>query len=155
MEYINDQGRHIQVRCERCRGFIWMPLPARQVDPSPVTCGDCQMFLEQHPDVAEAEFQMAIKRSQQDSIDMRARWAAQDEKREVPVTPTAPTARRYRVTLWATVPLEEGENEDGTPDGLLYPQYTAKELEQHLIKLLRKAEPECDLEVMDYEDVEE
>ncbi len=63
-------------------------------------------------------------------------------------------ARRYRVTLWATVPLEEGENEDGTPDGVLYPQYTAKELEKHLIKLLRKAEPECDVEVMDYEDVE-
>lgn len=68
--------------------------------------------------------------------------------------PTAPTARRYRVTVWASVPLEEGENEDGTPDGVLYPQYTAKELEKHLIKLLRKAEPECDLEVMDYEDVE-
>ncbi len=66
-----------------------------------------------------------------------------------------PTARRYRVTVWASVPLEEGENEDGTPDGVLYPQYTAKELEKHLIKLLRKAEPECDLEVMDYEDVED
>ncbi len=66
-----------------------------------------------------------------------------------------PTARRYRVTVWASVPLEEGENEDGTPDGVLYPQYTAKELEKHLIKVLRKAEPECDLEVMDYEDVEE
>ncbi len=64
------------------------------------------------------------------------------------------TARRYRVTLWASVPLEEGENEDGTPDGVLYPQYTAKELKKHLIKLLRKAEPECDVEVMDYEDVE-
>ncbi len=68
---------------------------------------------------------------------------------------TPPTARRYRVTVWASVPLEEGENEDGTPDGLLYPQYTAKELEKHLIKVLRKAEPECDVEVMDYEDVEE
>ena len=67
---------------------------------------------------------------------------------------TKPTARRYRVTLWCDVPLEEGENEDGTPDGVLYPQYTAKELEKHLIQVLRKAEPECDLEVMDYEDVE-
>ncbi len=60
------------------------------------------------------------------------------------------TARRYRVTLWADVLLVEGEEEDGT----LYPQYTAKELEKHLIKVLRKAEPECDVEVMDYEDVE-
>jgi hypothetical protein len=67
---------------------------------------------------------------------------------------TAPTARRYRVTVWAAVPLEEGENEDGTPDGVLYPQYTAKELEKYLLRLLRKAEPECDLEVLDYEDVE-
>ncbi len=71
------------------------------------------------------------------------------------MAPTAPTARRYRVTVWVSVPLEEGENEDGTPDGIMYPQYTAKELQKHLIKLLRKAEPECDLEVMDYEDVEE
>jgi hypothetical protein len=54
-----------------------------------------------------------------------------------------PTARRYRVTLWADVLLEDGE-----------PQYTAKELEKHLITVLRKAEPECDVEVMDYEDVE-
>ncbi len=68
--------------------------------------------------------------------------------------PTKPTARRYRVTLWCDVPLEEGEHEDGTPDGVLYPQYTAKELEKHLIQVLRKAEPDCDLEVMDYEDVE-
>ncbi len=66
----------------------------------------------------------------------------------------APSVRRYRVTVWASVPLEEGENDDGTPDGILYPQYTAKELEKHLIKLLRKAEPECDVEVMDYEDIE-
>ncbi len=62
---------------------------------------------------------------------------------------TTATARRYRVTLWATVPLEEGD------DDRLYPEYTAKELEKHLVKVLRKAEPECDLEVMDYEDVEE
>ncbi len=82
MEYINEQGRQVKVRCERCRQHVWMPLHARQVDPSPVTCGDCQTFLQQHPDVAEAEFQMAIKRSQQDSIDMRARWAAQDEQKE-------------------------------------------------------------------------
>ncbi len=58
---------------------------------------------------------------------------------------TKATARRYRVELWCDVLLVEGEEEDGT----LYPQYTAKELE-----VLRKAEPECDLEVMDYEDVE-
>ncbi len=67
---------------------------------------------------------------------------------------TVPTARRYRVVVYCDVLLEEGEHEDGTPDGILYPQYTAKELEKHLIKLLRKSEPECDLEVMDYEDVE-
>ena len=63
---------------------------------------------------------------------------------------TKATARRYRVELWCDVLLVEGEEEDGT----LYPQYTAKELEKHLIHVLRKAEPECDLEVMDYEDVE-
>ena len=67
---------------------------------------------------------------------------------------TPVNARRYRVTLWASVPLEEGETDLGEPDGVLYPQYTAKELEKHLIQVLRKAEPECDLEVQDYEDVE-
>ncbi len=75
MEYINESGRHIKVRCERCGVAVWMPIAERQASPGPVTCGTCQMFLEQHPDVAEAEFQMAVKRSQQDSIDMRARWA--------------------------------------------------------------------------------
>jgi hypothetical protein len=74
MEYINEQGRHIKVRCERCRQYVWMPLHARQVDPSPVTCGDCQTFLSQHPDVADAEFQMAIKRSAEDSKAMHERW---------------------------------------------------------------------------------
>ncbi len=69
---------------------------------------------------------------------------------QVPAESKTATARRYRVTLWADVLLVEGEEEDGT----LYPQYTAKELEKHLMKVLRKAEPECDLEVMDYEDVE-
>jgi len=83
MEYINDQGRHITVRCERCREAVWMPLAERQANPGPVTCGTCQMFLEQHPDVAEAEFQMAIKRSQQDSVDMRQRWAKQDSQKGV------------------------------------------------------------------------
>ena len=67
---------------------------------------------------------------------------------------TKPTARSYRVTLWAVVPLEEGLNEDGTPDGVLYPRYTAEELEKHLLRVLRKADPDCDLEVLDYEDVE-
>jgi len=61
-----------------------------------------------------------------------------------------PTARRYRVQVWADVLLVEGEEDDGT----LYPQYTAKELEKHLRACLRKAEPECDLEVLDYEDVD-
>ncbi len=56
---------------------------------------------------------------------------------------TVLNCRRYRVTLWADVQLVEDE-----------PQYTAKELEKHLIQVLRKAEPECDVEVMDYEDVE-
>lgn len=65
---------------------------------------------------------------------------------------TKATARRYRVTLWADVLLVEGEEDDGTM--ALFPEYTAKELEKHLIQVLRKAEPECDLEVMDYEDVE-
>ncbi len=60
------------------------------------------------------------------------------------------TARRYRVTLWADVLLVGGEEQGGP----MYPQYTAKELEKHLVKVLRKAGPECDLEVMDYEDVE-
>jgi hypothetical protein len=67
---------------------------------------------------------------------------------------TAPTARVYRVTVWASVPLNEGEHDDGTPDGILYPTYTAKELEKHLRAVLRKAEPDCDLEVLDYEDME-
>ena len=67
------------------------------------------------------------------------------------VEPLMPaTARRYRVTLWATVSLEEGEEEDGT----LYPQYTERELEKHLLACLRKAEPDCEIEVMDYEDVD-
>ncbi len=81
MQYINEQGRHVKVRCERCRVAVWVPIQAMQADPGLVTCGECQTFLEQHPDVAEAEFQMAIKRSQQDSIDMRQRWAAQDAER--------------------------------------------------------------------------
>ena len=75
-------------------------------------------------------------------------------KHDAEVSPTKPTARRYRVTVWCDVRLDEGEHEDGTPDGILYPQYTEKELEKHLIQVLHKAEPECDLEVMDYEDVE-
>ncbi len=53
------------------------------------------------------------------------------------------TARRYRVTLWADVILDDGE-----------PMYGPRELEKHLIQVLRKAEPECDVEVMDYEDIE-
>ncbi len=52
--------------------------------------------------------------------------------------------RRYRLTLWADLPLEDGES-----------AYTDRELEKHLLYVLRKAEPECDCEVMDHEDIEE
>ena len=83
-----------------------------------------------------------------------ARFDADMRRIAASMVRTPPTARRYRVTVWASVPLEEGENEDGSPDGILYPTYTAKELEKHLIQVLRKAEPDCDLEVLDYEDVE-
>lgn len=70
---------------------------------------------------------------------------------QIPADPnTTATARRYRVELYVDVPLVEGVEDDGT----LYPEYTTKELEKHLIRVLRKAGPEIDLEVMDYEDVE-
>ena len=65
------------MHCERCKAVVWVPAQEMRQNPAPVTCGDCLQFLQQHPDVAEAEFQMAIKRSQQDSIDMRKRWTAQ------------------------------------------------------------------------------
>lgn len=55
-----------------------------------------------------------------------------------------PTKRTYRLTVYAAVPLEEG-----------VPSYAEKELEKHLMQVLRKAEPECDLEVMDFVDSEE
>ncbi len=70
---------------------------------------------------------------------------------QIPAAPnTTATARRYRVELYVDVPLVEGVEEDGT----LYPEYTAHELGKHLTRVLRKAGPDIDLEVMDYEDVE-
>ncbi len=54
------------------------------------------------------------------------------------------TTRTYRLTVYASVPIEEGE-----------PTWTPKEIEQHLRLLLRKAEPDCDLEVMDFADSED
>jgi hypothetical protein len=71
------------LRCERCRQMVFVPAYETSTYPGPVTCSDCQSFLRQHPDVAEAEFHMAITRSQQDSIEMRARWAAQDAAKGV------------------------------------------------------------------------
>lgn len=55
-----------------------------------------------------------------------------------------PTKRTYRLTVYAAVPLEDGE-----------PSYSPKDLEKHLMQVLRKAEPDCDLEVMDFADSEE
>ena len=81
MEYIYTSGRVVAMHCERCKAVVWVPAQEMRQNPAPVTCGDCLQFLSQNPDVADAEFQMAIKRSQQDSIDMRARWAAQDAER--------------------------------------------------------------------------
>ena len=60
------------------------------------------------------------------------------------------TIRRYQVTVWADVPMEEDEEADGT----LFPRYTAKELEKYLLRRLSvKWEPDCDVEVLDYEDI--
>ncbi len=55
--------------------------------------------------------------------------------------PTIPNVRRYRMTLWASVPLDGGE-----------PLYTPRELEKHILQNLRKAEPDFELDVLDYVD---
>lgn len=47
-------------------------------NPRQVVCDDCAFYLQTHPDVAEREFQAALKRSEADSLAMRSRWAAQD-----------------------------------------------------------------------------
>ena len=57
--------------------------------------------------------------------------------------------RRYQVTVWVDVPFED--DGDGTPAA---PRYTAKELEKYLARRLSvKWEPDCDVEVLDYEDL--
>ncbi len=55
------------------------------------------------------------------------------------------TATRYRLTVWATVPNDE----DGTPS------FDKREVERHIYRVLQKAEPDCDCEVMDSEQIDE
>ncbi len=76
--FFNKNGRHVRCTCPRCGWQVWVPAEERQLDPAPVICTDCQAFLERNQAIAEREFQAAIRRSEQDSIDMRARWARQD-----------------------------------------------------------------------------
>lgn len=54
-------------------------------------------------------------------------------------------AIRYRLNVWATCPIDE--------EG--YPSFTARELEKHIFRVLAKAEPDCDCEVLDQETIEE
>lgn len=53
-------------------------------------------------------------------------------------------AIRYRLNLWATVPITEG-----TPD------LTSREVEKQTLKLLAKADFDADVEYMDAETIEE
>ena len=56
------------------------------------------------------------------------------------------SATRYRLTVWATVPNDE---ETGQPS------FTPKEIERHIYRVLWKAEPDCDVEVVGSEVIEE
>lgn len=78
MEYVNQNGPHIKIACERCRAGVWVPLAEMKVNGTPIICDDCRTYLRNNPENAEREFQAALRRSQQDSIDMRVRWAKQD-----------------------------------------------------------------------------
>lgn len=82
MEFINQNGRHVKVRCERCRHDVWVPAAEMKLYPGPVTCDDCQTVLARDPQLAEREFTKAIRRSEEDSRQMRARWAAQDAAKQ-------------------------------------------------------------------------
>jgi len=54
--------------------------------------------------------------------------------------------RTYRLTVWAKTPIDD---EDGQP------MYTGKEVEKALIQVTRRMEPDCDVELMDFEDSED
>lgn len=82
MEFINQIGRHVRIGCERCDRDVWVPAAEMRLNPGPVTCSDCQQYLQRNPDVAEREFQQALRRSEDDSRQMRARWAAQDAEKQ-------------------------------------------------------------------------
>ena len=78
MEFINAQGRHVGLPCQRCRRTTQVNAQQMRLDPTPPLCGDCQHALAINPDMAAREFAQAVRRSEEDSRAMRARWAAQD-----------------------------------------------------------------------------
>lgn len=60
--------------------------------------------------------------------------------------------RRYTVSVYVSCPLVD---EDGYPCNTGEPTFDERGLVRHLVEVLRRAEPACDLEVMSHEDVEE
>lgn len=54
--------------------------------------------------------------------------------------------RRYRLNVWATVDIDAETGE---------PTWSKREIERHINLVLQKAEPDCDCEVMDFEDIEQ
>lgn len=82
MEFINYNGRHVEAKCERCGWGVMVPSAERGLNPAPVTCDDCLIYLRTHPEQAQREFDAAMRRSERDSVAMRARWAAQDAAKE-------------------------------------------------------------------------
>lgn len=82
MEFINYNGRHVEAKCERCGSIVMVPASERRLSPAPVTCDDCLSYLRTHPEQAQREFDAAMRRSEQDSLARRARWAAQDAAKE-------------------------------------------------------------------------
>ena len=68
----------VRRNCGRCGGWLWMTKEECENNPRTVVCSDCDWFLRTNPDVAEREHLAALARAEQDSLAMRARWAAQD-----------------------------------------------------------------------------
>lgn len=55
-------------------------------------------------------------------------------------------ARRYRLAVYATVAIDEETGE---------PEYTPIQIEKHIYRVLKVAQPDCDCETLDWEEIEE